>query len=397
MAITDKETGVWSLDQVYNKINQGSIWTYSNVAQLWSWGYDREGGMGRSVPAVNYSSPIQVGGDKKYAFGTRDPWMGMGVQDGALWIWGTGDYGVLAQNNTTAHLSPIQVGSDTTWSKVAQGIYQYPYAYGIKTDGTLWSWGNNAYGQMGVNDRNVHRSSPTQIPGTTWGYISAGYGPIATKTDGTLWVWAANYGGVLGQNQAYPGLKATSSPTQIPGTTWSSGARKSVRGGGSSGSVAAIKTDGTLWTWGLNTNGQLAQNNRTEYSSPIQIPGTSWDKVSMSGYSTVAVKTDGTLWVWGENLTGQLGLNQPTNTHYSSPVQIPGTTWNDVFVSSRHMMATKSDGTMYAWGRNSTGQLGQNNVTYYSSPVQIPGTKWSSENVNYNSNRDSSISVFNFI
>ncbi len=141
----------------------------------------------------------------------------------------------------------------------------------------------------------------------------------------------------------------------------------------------AIKTDGTLWGWGRNNRGQLGQNNdKTKYSSPVQIPGTTWKDVAMThendgGY--VAIKTDGTMWAWGNGSTGQLGLN--STTKYSSPVQIPGTTWDIVDgIGASGATAIKTDGTLWAWGRNGNGQLGQNNETHRSSPIQIPGTDW---------------------
>ena len=94
--------------------------------------------------------------------------------------------------------------------------------------------------------------------------------------------------------------------------------------------------------------------------------------------SMFATKTDGTLWSWGSMSYGGLGLNQGDSfLRRSSPTQIPGTTWNYVAGGGPVGAATKTDGTLWSWGYNSTGVLGQNSRTYYSSPVQIPGTSWS--------------------
>ena len=128
--------------------------------------------------------------------------------------------------------------------------------------------------------------------------------------------------------------------------------------------------------WGRNNYGQLGQNNETAYSSPVQIPG-DWSVIKGGSGNTFGVKSDGTLWSWGRNDQGQLGHNNKTK--YSSPVQIPGTTWSTdrLQLSNRgvfNTFATKTDGTVWAWGKNNDyGQLGQNNRTDYSSPVQIPG------------------------
>jgi alpha-tubulin suppressor-like RCC1 family protein len=238
----------------------------------------------------------------------------------------------------------------------------------------LFSWGYGANGQLGQNTT-TQFSSPVQIPGTSWSSISAGgHHALATKTDNTLWSWGHNSVGQLGQNTT----TYFSSPVQIPGTTWS------AISAGSRYTSLATKTDGTLWSWGQNQYGQLGQNATTNVSSPIQIPGTTWSSISGGGHSrfSLATKTDGTLWAWGGNSVGQLGQNITTDV--SSPVQIPGTTWSSISGGNNHSLATKTDGTLWAWGGNSSGQLGQNNITQSSSPVQIPGTSWSLFSAGYN-------------
>ena len=186
--------------------------------------------------------------------------------------------------------------------------------------GALFSFGLNEYGQLGQNNRTSF-SSPVQIPGTTWNFVvGEGKSKVATKTDGTLWAWGYNYNGQLGQNNR----TSFSSPVQIPGTTWSSISFSEVH-------VLATKTDGTLWSWGYNLRGYLGQNNRTQFSSPVQIPGTTWRSLASFGGGnghSLATKTDGTLWSWGWNTYGQLG--QSNTIDYSSPVQIPGNTWSSI-------------------------------------------------------------------
>ena len=240
----------------------------------------------------------------------------------------------------------------------------------------LWAWGTyNNYGQLGQNDLTRY-SSPAQIPGTRWTSVSNNYlQTSAIKSDRTLWAWGYNIRGTLGQNDTV----TRSSPVQIPGTQW-----EDIRGGYLTS--IAKKTDGTLWAWGYGQLGQLGLNDTAtteSYSSPVQIPGTQWGtvfSVGYSGYTSLVSKTDGTLWYWGWNNYGQLGQNNRTN--YSSPIQVPGTQWN---VSSKfticnggyQFLALKTDGTLWTAGLNNQGQLGQNNFTGYSSPVQVPGTQWS--------------------
>ena len=167
---------------------------------------------------------------------------------------------------------------------------------------------------------------------------------------------------------------ALSSPTQIPGTWfWME-----------SGYAHAFgqKTDGTLWGWGHNDNGQLGQNNRTDYSSPVQVgSGTDWSVVSNSyGDTMIAIKTDGTMWGCGAGTNGALAQGSAAKDSFSSPIQITGTTWRNVtgsISSALHFLATKTDGTLWGWGENDAGSLGNNeSANRKSSPVQVPGTDW---------------------
>ena len=367
--------------------DEGVTWYgWQNVSNegglgLFSWGVNDQGTLGLNQPApTKYSSPVQVGsGDWKSVsiWGYNRHSAIARKTDDSLWIWGYNDYGNLGLNDRTNRSSPTQIPG-TTWGSVRDGSSSG--WIGTKTDGTLWTVGDNTYGQLGVNNV-THRSSPVQVgSGTDWASgmdkVAAGVNLChAIKTDGTLWSWGSNYNGVLGQNQAPAQLPRLSSPVQVPGTTWK---------GISSQNYAsfAVKTDGTLWSWGWNIWGVLGQNqdfspSTRGYSSPTQIPGTNWQSVSVTGgkYATAAIKTDGTLWAWGLNGQGMLGQNDTVTR--SSPIQIPGTTWSTVSSGSYHFTATKTDGTGWVWGKNSEyGTLGQNSEVNYSSPIQIPGT-WS--------------------
>jgi len=274
--------------------------------------------------------------------------------------------------------SPVQVGTDTDWSTA---WLSNNTSYCVKTNGTLWVWGYNYNGKLGLNQPAPTRySSPTQVPGT-WStdvrkLRSSNYHSIAIKSDNTLWGWGSNQYGQLGQNTAGEGggTLRFSSPTQIPGTNWNS----CIAGYFFS---AGTKTDGTLWTWGDNSSGGLANNQPApaRSSSPTQVPG-SWSKV-VGGYTSVfGIKTDGTLWNWG--YTTALNVYGPAS-RFSSPVQVgTNTTWSDL-TGSGSFMATKTDGTLWAWGTNEAGQNAQNDRGGYdglwgpllsrSSPTQIPG------------------------
>jgi alpha-tubulin suppressor-like RCC1 family protein len=376
MAITDKEQGVWILDEVYNKINEGGIWDYSEVYGLWTWGKGGEGSLGDST-RTSRSSPVQVpggnwvglwnnsGGARDYVFAAQSA--------NEFWSWGSNSYGSLAQGpGSPGHRrsSPVQVPG--SWSNVVFGFYG---GFGVKTSGELFTWGYDSDGQLGLGPGGGSKSSPTQVgtdtswSGSDYHLSQGGYAGGALKTDGTLWMWGENQSGELGQSNK----TKESSPKQVgTNTTWSS---ISIGGGNAEGHAVALKTDGTAWAWGHNANGTLGQGNTTQYSSPKQIPGTNWARVaSSSGRYCWGVKTDGTFWTWGYGDGGVLAHNDTSS--YSSPKQVPGTDWDKdkICAASEAIAAVKTDGTLWVWGNGEMGWLGLNSQTRYSSPVQVPGS-----------------------
>ena len=295
---------------------------------------------------------------------------------GGLWSWGRNNYGQLGDNTRVNKSTPVQtIAGGTNWKQISSGTL---HVAAIKTDGSLWSWGKNNYGQLGTSDT-TSRSSPTQIigGGTNWKQVSCGYyHTAAIKTNGTLWSWGRNYSGELGIGII--GL-ANSSPIQVTGggTNW-----KQVSCGEQYS--GAIKTDGTLWFWGDNGYGVFGLNNTSSYSSPIQLTGggTNWKQVSCGLSVMAAIKEDGTLWLCGRNDYGQLGIGitNPATKGNSSPVQTiaGGTNWKQVVCSIFISAAIKTDGTLWTWGYNGSGQLGDNTIVNKSSPVQTiaGGTNW---------------------
>ncbi len=246
--------------------------------------------------------------------------------------------------------------------------------------GNLLNWGRNGSGQLGSHDL-VHRSSPIQTcaAGNNWNDVSMGFGAhtCGIKTDGTIWCWGLGSSGQLGDST----FVSKSSPVQnvTAATNW-----QQVSCGGTH--TGAIKTDGTLWMWGANALGQCGDNTVTGRSSPVQTVtgGSTWKKVACGKFFTAAVKTDGTLWCWGQNSSGQLGDN--TIIHRSSPVQTisGGTNWKSVYSGSTAFtcFGIKTDGSLWGWGTSTLGQLGDNSfsVNGRSSPIQTvsAGTNWKS-------------------
>jgi alpha-tubulin suppressor-like RCC1 family protein len=291
--------------------------------------------------------------------------------NGTLWCWGSNTYGQLGLGDTLARTSPTQVGSDTNWSKVAVGAY---HVLAVKTNGTLWSWGfGSNYGQLGQND-SISRSSPTQIgTDTNWSDVSSdngntfAYTSAAIKTDGTLWTWGAGSSGGLGHNDGINRSSPTQVGTDTDWVTMEMGVTNTF----------AIKTNGTLWCWGLNANGQLGLGDVINRSSPVQLgTDTDWSAVNASYLHTCALKTTGTLWGWGNNTYGLLGLGNTVNR--SSPEQVgTDTDWSVINIEYYTMYYLKSTGEAYASGYNVYRQITADKNSKYT-PTQIGSSaSWS--------------------
>ena len=349
----------------FNPLAAQTSTTYYN---LYGWGFNNYGQLGTGN-TTNYSSPVVVGSLTNWLTVSTSYGTSASVKtDGTLWTWGYNVYGQLGLGNQTYYSSPKQVGSLTNWKQVSTSNYgqTQPMTAAVKTDGTLWTWGRNYFGGLGLGNTTSY-SSPKQVGAlTNWLNVQTGGNwALAIKTNGTLWGWGGNGFGQLGiGNQTN-----YSSPKQVGAlTNWATIAIPTTN----PIFVLAVKTDGTLWSWGGNPQGQLGLNNTTYYSSPVQVGALSnWSKIANSGsYYSMAIKTDGTLWGWGLNTSGRLGLGNITT--YSSPKQVGAlTNWSLIATGRNNSMSIKTDGTLWAWGGNSSGELGLGNTTNYSSPKQV--------------------------
>ena len=376
--------GVWNLQQVRDKYLQ-SLWV--NNAQIWTCGgnnNDYAGVLGNNTggPSSRYSSPVQVFGDNsewsEIQIANSSVTMYGKKTDGSLWGWGRGHRGQLGVNNTASYSSPVRVGGSTADNVISYSSCGYTAGW-INSDNELWMCGAATFGQLanGKNETTPDNkfSSPVQVPGS-WSWISGNnpghmYGAI--KTNGELWVWGGNNGGQLGQNETSPNNGGYSSPVQVPGTTWS-------KVYCCNNNTKATKTDGSLWVWGTNNQAQLGLNNLVSYSSPIQVPGT-WANVKFSkghGGNRFYVESDGSMYQSGQNYQGNIGNNtRSDNVYYSSPIQIPGNWSTDhrpAIHNNSSVAAIKADGTAWVWGQQQySGQFGIDSLTNYSSPIQLGG------------------------
>ncbi|MFH1228520.1 MAG: hypothetical protein V1701_11550 [Planctomycetota bacterium] len=263
--------------------------------------------------------------------------------DGTLWAWGQNKYGELGLGDTVSRTSPTQVGTDSNWKLIAFGFID---SFGIKTDGTLWAWGSNQDGRLGLGDITMYMRIllPTQV-GTDndWDYMSAGSShTLAIKTDGTLWAWG---------DLSIDSILQTKPVKVGNDKNW-----KYAKCG--HGYTLAIKNDGTLWAWGQNKYGELGLGDTVSRTSPTQV-GTDndWANIACKNQRSFAIKTNGTLWAWGFNPDGYLGVGDWI-AHYS-PVQVGmDNNWYQISYQDTHCLALKTDGTLWTWGYNYHGELG---------------------------------------
>ena len=354
-------SGVWNLKDQVQAIAAGR-WTGVPFYELYAWGYNFIGALGVNS-TINLSSPVQVGSLTTWNHIAAGANHSLSVKsDGTMWSWGYNGNGQVGDGTVVSRSSPVQIGALTNWSQADGGS---TFSSSIKTDGTLWTWGKNNAGSLGINITGGYRSSPVQVGAlTTWSFVACGDDQIAAiSTSGSLWTWGSNINGALGQNISVSVYR--SSPVQVGALTdW-----LQVSGGGNH--TATVKTNGTLWAWGRNAQGQVGDGTVVNRSSPVQIGAlTTWAKVGCGSIHTAAIKTDGTLWVWGFNTNGRLG--DGTTVSRSSPVQVGAlTNWSNVVLGSGSGIAIKNDRTLWTWGVNTSGQLGDNTVVSRSSPVQV--------------------------
>jgi len=296
--------------------------------------------------------------------------------DGRILGWGSNAYGQLGLESGSTYNTPQEVMPETTnWAAVSGGMY---HSMALTKDGALWAWGNNSYGQLGVVTPGS-RSLPVRVVSDDqkWIMVSAGwYHTLAIKADGSLWAWGSNAQGQLGIGNKSITMSGT--PVQIPGE-WMYVAAGQYHSLG-------IKKDGSLWAWGNNSAGQLGNNNPgiTQYA-PVMIDSAEsgeWIMVAAGCVEedyrshSLAVKSDGSLWSWGWNQYGQLGDRSYVNKYIPSRV---GNEYDWVAVSAggRHSMALKKNGSLYAFGYNAYGQLGNGSYATSNEPVRVSSEwKW---------------------
>jgi alpha-tubulin suppressor-like RCC1 family protein len=335
---------------------------FDNTAM--SWGNDSYGQLGNGVSGSLSTIPVQVigitgitaiAGGSLHSVALKD--------DGTVWTWGSNAEGELG-NGTTVEFStvPVEVIAINSITSVASGMQ---HVIALRNDGTVWDWGVNAFGQLGNGTITAFSNTPVQVTGLTDIIAIAGgaYHSLALKNNGEVWGWGYNGSGELGN-----GTNTNSSvPVQVTGLTGVIAVSC-----GNSFSIA-LKNDNTVWTWGSNLEGELGNGNNTGSYFPVQVIGlTNVKKIAGGTYHTLAMKNDGSVWTWGFNLYGQLGNG--TNTDSNIPVLVAGLTEITAIAGGyAHSLALTNSGVVWDWGYNNYGQLGNGTMTDSNIPVQVTG------------------------
>lgn len=335
----------------------------NGTVQTWGYGLNGFGALGFGNFS-NVTTPTQVGSSSnniKIFSGNYNTFIIK--TNGTLWAAGDNQDGQLGDGTYgSGNVSNIfiQIGTETNWKTLSPSA---AHTLGIKTDGTLWAWGSNQQGKLG-DGTFTNRYTPVQIgTNTNWKEVSSGLQySVAIKTDGTLWVWGLNNANMGGSSLI---------PRQIGiDTDW-----KEISTDAAGLHTIALKYNGTLYVFGKTWsggNGALGLGSTILVANtPMQIGiDSDWQSISAGFNNSFGIKTNGTLWAWGQNDLGQLG--DGTQIDKLIPTQIGlESDWILVSAGQRHTVALKSNGDLYTWGDNSQAQLGNGNYNSTVTPLFI--------------------------
>ena len=361
-------------------INAGPV--SNKYLYAWGQGYAGQVGDNNSGTGYNVSSPIQIGSLSWKQISAGSGFSAAVKSDGTLWTWGLNNSGQLGLNYNyvvTGVSSPVLINSSSSWKVISNGT---SHAAAIRADGSLWVWGLNSSGQLGLGDTTL-RSSPVQLGSSSWSVVSCGGShSLAITTTGQLYGWGLNTSGQVGDGT----IVSKSSPVLVSGpaaTSWAFVAGSKATGAHS----LAITSTGKLYAWGLNVAGQLGILGTLNQSFPVLVSGpaaTSWSFIAAGQTNSGAITTNGALYTWGDNTNGRLG--DGTIAPKSSPVQIGTSSWSFLDLGGSGLShGIDSVGRLFGWGYNTDGGIGDNTIIAKSSPVLVSGpaaTSWIAVNSN---------------
>ena len=330
---------------------------------LWMWGNNSYGQLGNNS-TTDSNTPVQVmTGVKQVSLGSEHS--AAVKKDGSLWVWGRNIYGQVGNGAVLNSITP---------EKIMTGVKQVSlggnYSAALKTDGSLWMWGSNIYGQLG-NGSNTDSRTPIQVMTNVKQICLGLYHSAAIKTDGSLWMWGENNAAQLGNNS----FSNSNTPIKVM-----TGVKQVSLGNKHS---AAVTQDGSLWMWGDGSSGQIGDGSSgmttavgygVYIKTPIKLM-TGVKQVNLGGSHSAAIKADGSLWMWGFNYSGQVGNGVSGivgywGAHSTTPEKIMDGV-KEVNLGSLHSAAVKTNGSLWTWGNNEKGQLGNGSNKNSSTPLEI--------------------------
>ncbi|HZI07241.1 MAG TPA: RCC1 repeat-containing protein, partial [Archangium sp.] len=331
---------------------------------LWAWGHNASGQLGDGTTR-NRSQPVKAVGLGKVKAVATGPVHSLALaEDGTVWAWGDNFAGQLGQGPGSSMPNPTPARVPGLTGVVAVETGQ-GHSLALREDGTVWAWGDNSLGQVGQPAGYEPISTPVQVPDLTDVVAIAADGlyTLALRADGTVWGWGANFRRQLGRPSNY---EPNATPAQVPELTGAVAISAGLA------HVLALREDGTVWAWGDNSSGQRGQPSSFPLSSlPEQVPGLT-DVVALAAGSqfSLALRADGTVWAWGVNSSFQLGDGTKLDRH--TPQQVPGLKHVIALAADNHPLALSKNGTLWAWGDNMNGQLGTG-TELRPTPVQVLG------------------------
>jgi len=336
---------------------------------VWAWGSNSNGQLGNNS-TTDSNTPVQVSGLTGVTAIAAGGAHSLALKsDGTVWTWGLNYWGQLGNGGTTDCHTPVKVSDQTGLTGVTAIAAGSGHSVALKSDGTVWAWGENGSGQLG-NGGTANSSTPVKVPGLT-GVIAISAGnrhSLALKSNGEVWAWGCNDYGELGNG----GTTSSSTPVKVSDQTGLTGVTAIAAGTENS---IALKNDGTVWAWGEYYSGQ--DDGATILVAPMKVSVlTDVTAISAGGSHPTALKSDGTVWAWGWNGFGLLGDGSNEEVR-SAPVKVSDQTGltDAIAISAggNHSLALKSDGTVWGWGADLNGQLDWDGILYNNIPVQVFG------------------------
>jgi alpha-tubulin suppressor-like RCC1 family protein len=379
-----------------SQVFSGESAVLTNYSTVQTWGANGYGQLGNG--SINDShTPVKLGGH--YTAVTVGGAHTLALKGDTVWAWGYNGNGQLGNNSTSNSSTPVQVsGGGAALSNIIAVAAGGRHSLALAGDGTVWAWGDNTYGQLGVPSTDTpsgYSTTPVSVAGTNLANITkiaaGGDFSLALKDDGTgagtgtVWAWGNNTNGQLGIPNTTT-VNNYSEPQQVVKADGSALAGIiNIAAGGSHG--LAIDKDGNIWAWGYNIFGQLGDGTTTTQFRAVKvnvITGTAGGMKISAGLDHSLAIINGSVWAWGYNIYGQLGQlgSGQTQLHsfsplpvFPTPMQITafGNTVEFILALGNHSIARTSDGKYWTWGWDAYGQLGDDATTDRSNPMVVLG------------------------